>query len=241
MHVLLAAYVRTVAQMPGINRFLSGQKIYARDENIEVNLTVKKEMTATSPDTVIKVVFTPWDTPREVYEKLNAKIEEVKNPPLDSGFDNLAKLINAIPGVFLKFTIWFLKLLDYFGLLPRAITQLSPFHGSLFITSMGSLGIPPIFHHLYDFGNVPVFCAFGREVFADGAGRRRQPRAAQVHGLHLCDGRAHLRRVLFRLGFEEHPSAARAPGKDGQGAEQNRAGHRLRPLPAVFAGRHASK
>ena len=26
---------------------------------------------------------------------------------------------------------------------------------------MGSLGIPPIYHHLYNFGNLPVFCAFG--------------------------------------------------------------------------------
>ena len=26
---------------------------------------------------------------------------------------------------------------------------------------MGSLGIPPIVHHLYDFGTVPTFCAFG--------------------------------------------------------------------------------
>jgi len=41
--------------------------------------------------------------------------------------------------------------------------HLSPFHGSMFITSMGSLGIPPIVHHLYDFGNVPVFIAFGRK------------------------------------------------------------------------------
>jgi len=26
---------------------------------------------------------------------------------------------------------------------------------------MGSLGIPPIYHHLYDFGNIPVFCSYG--------------------------------------------------------------------------------
>ena len=43
----------------------------------------------------------------------------------------------------------------------------------MYITSMGSLGIPPIYHHLYDFGNVPVFCAFGPkrkayELEADG-------------------------------------------------------------------------
>ncbi|MBR5095166.1 MAG: 2-oxo acid dehydrogenase subunit E2, partial [Oscillospiraceae bacterium] len=63
----------------------------------------------------------------------------------------------------LKFAIWFLKFLDYFGLLPRIILELSPFHGSIFFTSMGSLGIPPVFHHLYNFGNLPIFMAFGRK------------------------------------------------------------------------------
>ena len=92
---------------------------------------------------------------------------------LDSSFDSLVGLLNLIPGVLLKFTVWLLKLLDYFGLLPKFLLELSPFHGSLFFTSMGSLGIPPIYHHLYDFGNLPVFGAFGckrraTEVLEDG-------------------------------------------------------------------------
>ena len=65
--------------------------------------------------------------------------------------------------------------LEESGLLPRALTDLSPFHGSLYITSMASLGIPPIYHHLYDFGNVPVFCSFGkkrRASCADTFGKR---------------------------------------------------------------------
>ena len=74
----------------------------------------------------------------------------------------------------LKFTVWLLKFLDYFGLLPKFLVELSPFHGSLFFTSMGSLGIPPIYHHLYDFGNLPVFGSFGckrraLEVEEDGS------------------------------------------------------------------------
>jgi len=40
-----------------------------------------------------------------------------------------------------------LKLLDYFGLAPYSLIKVSPFHGSMFITSLGSLGIPPIYHH----------------------------------------------------------------------------------------------
>ena len=53
------------------------------------------------------------------------------------------------------------KLYLRFGLLPSSLLAASPFHGSMFITSMASLNIPPIRHHLYNFGNVPVFIAFG--------------------------------------------------------------------------------
>ena len=89
-------------------------------------------------------------------------MESVKQTQeLDSNLDGLIMALNLIPGVIMKFTVWFLKLLDYFGLLPKFLLELSPFHGSLFFTSMGSLGIKPIYHHLYDFGNLPVFAAFG--------------------------------------------------------------------------------
>ena len=118
-------------------------------------------MSSTSPETVIKVHLCPTDTAEDVYNKINLEIEKVKNSPLDSGFDNLAHAFQLIPGLFLKFTVWVLRVLDYFGLLPKFILELSPFHGSVFFTSMGSLGIPPIYHHLYDFGNLPVFGSFG--------------------------------------------------------------------------------
>ena len=161
-HVLLAAYVRGVAKYPQLNRFISGQKVYSRGEDIQYCMVVKKEMTVESPDTSIKVHLSPWDTAIDVYNKLNAAVESVKaSQELDSSLDNLIAYFTLIPSVIMKFVVWLLKLLDYFGLLPRFLLELSPFHGSLFFTSMGSLGIRPIYHHLYDFGNLPVFGAFG--------------------------------------------------------------------------------
>ncbi|MBO4937803.1 MAG: hypothetical protein J6C98_02215 [Oscillospiraceae bacterium] len=173
-HVLLAAYVRGVAKYPQLNRFISGQKVFSRGSDIQYCMVVKKEMTVDSPDTSIKVHLTPHDTAQDVYKKLNAAIESVKKTQeLDSSLDNLIMYLNMIPSVILKFTVWLLKLLDYFGLLPKFLLELSPFHGSLFFTSMGSLGIQPIYHHLYDFGNLPCFGAFGckrraNEVQEDG-------------------------------------------------------------------------
>ena len=163
MHVCLAAYVRCVAKYPGLNRFFSGQRVYQRDDDIAFVMAVKKEMAVNAPETMIKLHLKPSDTAMDVYEKLDAIVEEVKNTPLDSGFDKLAGLLASIPGLFLKFVVWLLKLLDYFGMLPTFLTELSPFHGSVIFTSMGSLGIPPIVHHLYNFGNLPVFLAFGRK------------------------------------------------------------------------------
>ena len=119
-HVLVAAYVRGVAKYPQLNRFLSGQKVYSRGDDIQYCMVIKKDMKVSSPDTAIKVHLTPADTAVDVYHKLNAAVESVKSPQeLDSSLDGLIMALNLIPGVFLKFTVWFLKLLDYFGLLPR--------------------------------------------------------------------------------------------------------------------------
>ncbi len=159
MYVLIATYVRMLSQMPGLNRFISGQKIYARN-NIEICLTIKKEMSLESPDTVIKAEFEPDVTAEEVYKKINQIIEDYRNSP-GGAFDSTAKLLNYLPGFLMRFIVWILHGLDYVGLLPRFLTKLSPFHGSFFITSMGSLGIPTIYHHLYEFGNLPVFMSFG--------------------------------------------------------------------------------
>ena len=174
-HVLLAAYVRGVAKYPQLNRFISGQKVFSRGDDIQYCMVVKKEMTVDSPDTSIKVHLNPRDTALDVYHKLNAAVESVKaTQELDSSLDNLIMYFTMIPSVIMKFVVWLLKLLDYFGLLPKFLLELSPFHGSLFFTSMGSLGIRPIYHHLYDFGNLPVFGAFGMkrkayEIQEDGS------------------------------------------------------------------------
>ena len=168
-------------------------------------MTVKKEM---SPDTVIKLRFDPSDTADVVYQRFNAKVQEVKNVLEDTSFGALAGAFHLVPGLLLKFLVWALQVSDYFGCLPSSITHLSHFHGSLYITSMASLGIPPIFHHLYDFGNVPVFWSFGRK------------RQAEVGGRLLRHGRVDCGRILFRgrhAQFSESDPRSLAAGRAAGG------------------------
>ena len=168
LHVILTAYVRVIAERPGLNRFIAGQRIFARN-NLECVMTIKKELSLESPDTCIKVEFDPRDNIYNVYKKFQKTAAAAVNESTD--FDNTARTLIKLPGLVLRGAIAFLRFLDYIGLLPKALLNVSPFHGSMIITSMGSLGIPAIYHHLYDFGNLPIFVSYGSIFSADAIKR----------------------------------------------------------------------
>ena len=159
LHVFLASYCRVVSQKPALNRFVAGQRIYARN-TIEIVLIVKKSMTVESAETSIKVKLDPRDTISDIYHKINTEVEKIKNGE-DTGTDNTAKVLMKIPRLILKFCVFILNILEYFGKIPQSLVDVSPFHGSLFVTDLGSIGIPPVYHHLYNFGNITLFLAFG--------------------------------------------------------------------------------
>lgn len=168
LHVILAAYCRVVAERPGINRFTAGQRIYARN-NVECVMTIKKELSLESPDTCIKVNLDPRDNVYNVYKKFQRVAREALDA--DTDFDDTARILTKLPRPILRAAIKLLFWLDYHGWLPKALEKVSPFHGSMIITSMGSLGIPAIYHHLYDFGTLPLFISYGSVFTADAIKR----------------------------------------------------------------------
>ncbi len=216
LHVALAAYTRALSAYPGVNRFIRGQKVFARCD-IEYSMVVKKEMRLDSPETCIKVVPSPDATAEDIYNDVSELIAENKGDDTSNDMDSAAKVLNYIPGVFLKFAIWLLKFLDYFGLMPRGLSKVSPFHASMFITSMQSLGIPPIFHHLYDFGNCPVFVSIGLpftkyEVRADGSvAKMRYMDVTFTLDERICDGHYYASALKYFKRVIEHPECLDTP------------------------------
>ena len=173
LHLFVAAYIRVLSQYPGINRFISGQRIFAR-HNIEFIMTIKKKMKTSASETSIQVTFSASDTIFDVFNKISAEIDKVRREDENTNTDDVAKSFMKLPRPILKFAVFFFTKLDYFGMLPRALLEASPFHGSVVITDLGSIGLPAIYHHLYDFGNIPVFVALGTkrtvcETTQDGA------------------------------------------------------------------------
>lgn len=193
LHIVIAAMVRTVSQKPRINRFVSGRKIYARNE-ISISLAVKKKMTEDAPETTIKLLFEPTDTIYDVVDKVNKTIMNNKSTDVDNETDKFAKMIMLCPGFIIKFLVALLDFLDHRGMMPKFINKLSPFHSTLFITDLGSVRIQPVFHHIYEFGTTSLFVAFGtknKERILDKEGRINEQRFVDMKVVadeRICDG-----------------------------------------------------
>lgn len=165
LHFMIAAYIRCVSMLPGLNRFVAGRRVYAADK-ITIVMAVRRSNDLDSTETTIKVNFEPTDTIFDVYRKMNEKIDEIKASEDNNNTEDVAETLCKAPRFLLRFAILILRIMDYFGWLPESLTDASPFHGSMIITDLGSLRIGPIYHHIYNFGTLPVFIAFGAKRHA---------------------------------------------------------------------------
>ena len=216
LHLLIAAYVRTVSQNPALNRFIRGQRAYA-NRYITVVMTVKESMAQDASETSIKVIFDPRDTIEDVYNKMNAAISSVKAGNETATGDIANLLFKSVPRFILRGIVDILRLLDYYGLMPKVIENASPFHGSMIITDMGSLGIPPIYHHLYNFGHLPLFLSFGArrrtyEVTRSGeVAARRYIDLNVVTDERICDGYTYAQCFKMMRRLITHPEQLETP------------------------------
>jgi len=191
MHVVMAAAVRLFSQRPHLNRFVVWNKIYAHN-SISFSLAVKRELSDTGEETMIKPEFEPEDTIYDVVKKVNALVVESSNNSND--VDAVAKIFGYFPPFIIRIAVKIIYGLDYIGILPKVIENVSPWHSSMFITNLGSIGIDAIYHHLYEFGTCSQFVAMGkkrRKKTFDENGEEKTVKTLQlkfVNDERICDG-----------------------------------------------------
>ena len=74
---------------------------------------------------------------------------------------SFAKFLMKVPGL-PSFGVGLLKLLDRYGLMPKSLIDISPFHTSMFLTNVASLKMSDVFHHIYNFGTTSQFFSIGK-------------------------------------------------------------------------------
>lgn len=162
MNIIYAALVRILAERPYLNRFAMNGSLFARNK-IFVSLAIKKNFSDEGQETTIKLPFDGTENIFEIKEKLDSAIEKNKDNSNSNNTDALAKALSLVPNGAIRVAIKLLSFLDRHGAMPKAVISASPFHTSVFLTNVGSLGIDSIYHHLYNFGTTSMFFAMGKK------------------------------------------------------------------------------
>ena len=162
MNIIYAAIVRIIGERPRLNRFAMNGALYQRNK-IYVSLVIKKSLTDDGVETPLKLKFNGDENIFEIKEKLDATIEKNKDVEAANKTDKLVSILSAIPSGLIRAIVKFLMFLDKHGVMPKKIIEASPFHTSVFLTNVGSLGIDSIYHHIYNFGTTSMFFSMGKK------------------------------------------------------------------------------
>ncbi|MBR4290524.1 MAG: hypothetical protein IKT52_07780 [Oscillospiraceae bacterium] len=224
--LLIAAFVRTIAEIPEANRFIINKRIYSRNElTVAFTLLMDGSEGVNVEENAVKCKFEPTDTIFDVAARVSEAIRQNRTQE-ESGFTLtlarfLARPFLAAPLVGL------IRLLDRYGLLPKVILDASPFHTSLFVTNMASIGMPAVKHHIYNFGTTSMFFSIGmpeRTVAIGPEGkavRKRMLPMGVVADERICAGAVYARVVSGIMKCLNNPELMETPAQNVRYEEGN--------------------
>ena len=220
MTLILAAYFKAYQKNPKINRFIMNKRIYERNHFCVSFMILKKRANGLSDEACIKVFFEPGDDVLSINRKIDEVVAKNQVATVNNNTDKFANFMFSLP-LLPTLVIGFARLLDRYGLLPRKIIDLSPFHTSLFITNLASINTNAIFHHCYEFGTTGVFISMGKPVanYISGEYQKKLIPLACVLDERICTGHEY---ALFWESFRrylKHPEWLENGAEEGKTEE----------------------
>ncbi len=216
MALFIAAYLRTCAKYPALNRFVVNKKVYARNE-YAVAMVVLTPGTD-GGETESKMYFKPTDTIFDVNNKINEFVEANREAPENNSMEKFMKTLLSIPGL-LRVGVSVLKWMDKHGLLPKSIIDVSPFHASMVVSNLISIRTNHIYHHVYDFGTTGLLVTMGnlREVpkrKGEEIVFERSMPLGIVMDERICSGYYFAQSIRYMKKFIKDPSLLETPPEE---------------------------
>jgi hypothetical protein len=170
-HVVLWALARMFDRHPRLNRFVAGGRLYQRD-GVWITFTAKTELTDAGTLLEVKHRFDPLRPFLELVSELQDDVGRARAG--DRGLaDRELDAFLRLPPSLRRGVVRLATAANSMNLLPRSFIAGDPFFASAFVTNLGSVGLDAAFHHLYEYGTIPVFCTLGvvhdEVVVRDGA------------------------------------------------------------------------
>lgn len=193
-HLVLRAIALVLAERPRLNRFTAGGRVWQRD-GIWLSFSAKLRFDDDAPILTVKRRVEPGAGLDAMIDAIHGGLGEGRSGR-PSTADREMGLLLALPAPVVRLALGAVRRLDALGLLPRAMVEADPLFCSAFVANLGSVGLDAGYHHLWEWGNCPIFCVIGR--VRPGADGRRVATLKWTYDERVEDG-LYCARALGRL------------------------------------------
>ena len=159
-HCFVTMVARVCNERPCLNRFVQGGRIYERDE-ILVSFVAKRRFTDHSEEALMQYRASGEHTIADVSRKIVGEVHEMREQTHSMGLDEILDKLAAMPRLVLWTFMKFLRMLDFWGKVPRVLTDGDSNYSTVLLSNLGSIKCPSVYHHLNNYGTNSVMITIG--------------------------------------------------------------------------------
>ena len=158
-HCFIMAIGKTIRLRPDLNRYISGRRYYQRHK-ITMGFVVKRRFEDHSQEALmVTAAEDDWNL-TAVTHKVVGKVHTVREQK-EFGLDSALGFMKKLPRPIMMFLMWIFRTLDFFGKMPRALTDEDPNYATVFLSNLGSIQCPAVYHHLSNYGTNSIMVTIG--------------------------------------------------------------------------------
>jgi 2-oxoacid dehydrogenase/acyltransferase catalytic subunit len=159
-HCVLRAIGVALTDFPRLNRFVSGSRLYDR-KGIWLAFSAKQRLEKDAPLFTAKIDYRAGEPIGDFVDRLFVPLGEGRSGK-ETATDREIKGFLRLPTPVLRWAVRAQRVLDAWNLFPGAMLEHDPLYASAFVANLGSVGLDAAFHHLYEYGTIPIFVTMGR-------------------------------------------------------------------------------
>ena len=160
-HALIMSVARMIRERPKMNRFIQGRRMYERDE-ISLSFVCKRRFADNAEESLMVFVPKEEDTLDTLSRRIVGDVRETRKSEVSTGgIDAVLDGFAKIPRILLMFIVWLVRVLDFWGVNPRALTDGDPNYTTVLLSNLGSIKAPAVYHHLNNYGTNSIMITIG--------------------------------------------------------------------------------
>ena len=157
---IVASVLKTVTLRKKLSYFIHNHAMYERNE-ISAAFTVKQEFDDDGAEVLCFIHSKPEWTVDDVHEEIKRQLKKLKSKGYTDESSDFMGKFQSLPEWISRPALRFVCWLEKHNMCPKALLETDPYHSSVVLANLGSIGLPNGYHHLTDWGTTSIFAVIG--------------------------------------------------------------------------------